>query len=392
MDGKTRDRGQQETPTQIIEEAKPRVLICDDSRIVRASIIKHIKNAFDIREATDGEAGWSALNEDESIQVLISDLSMPKLDGFGLLARLRASESPRLREMPVIIISGEEEGNARQRAAAAGATDFITKGIGAVELHSRLEALVKLNRANRQLEKSRDAIAQTATTDPLTGLGTPHFLLLRGAQIYAHARRRVNDVAVLRLYLDAQDDVAERFGKPVADQLLVFFGKMLSTRMRKEDCIARMNDTEFALVCPSTALNNANQFAGRLKEAVAVAKVNFRDEIIHYTASIGVANTDQDLAENIDDLFLLAEARMRRAVADGGNQLVSSDELKTQSSAPLPSIDEALNLLASGDAERLTAHLPALLGRLLPLLKLTNDRLGLKLPLEALERAAKPKA
>jgi diguanylate cyclase (GGDEF)-like protein len=391
MDEKIQEPGQQLAEPQIKEEAKPRVLICDDSRIVRASIIKHIKDAFDIREATDGEAGWTALNEDENIQVLISDLSMPKLDGFGLLARLRSCELPRLREMPVIVISGEEEGTARERAAAAGATDFITKGIGAVELHSRLEALVKLNRANRQLEKSRDAIAQTATTDPLTGLGTPHFLLLRGAQIFSHARRQVNNVAVVRVLLDGQEDAAKRFGKQVGDQLIVFFGKLLSSRMRKEDCIARMSDTEFALICPSTALSNANLFANRLKEAVAAARVNFRDEIIAFTASVGVANTDQDVAQTVEELFALAESRMRNARSRGGNTMISSDELQTLKPPQAPSIDEALHLLGSGEAERLTPHLAPVLLRLLPLLKFLNDRLSLKLPLEALEQAAKSK-
>ena len=374
-----------------IKEDKPRVLICDDSRIVRASIIKHIKNGFDIREAADGEAGWTALNEDETIQVLISDLSMPKLDGFGLMARLRGSSDPRLNEMPVIVISGEEEGTARERAAAAGATDFITKGIGAIELQSRLEALVRLNRTSRQLEKSRVAIAQTATTDPVTGLGTPHFLLLRGAQIFAHARRRVNDVAVIRVFIDSQEDVAKRFGKQVADQLLGFFGKLLSSRMRKEDCIARMSDAEFALVCPSTALNNANLFANRLKDAVAAAKVNFRDEIIEFTASVGVANTDQDVASGIEDLFASAEARVQNARKQGGNRMISSDELQTVKPAQLPSIDEALNLLANGDAERLAPHLRMLLVRLLPLIRMINERLGLKLPVDALEAAAKQK-
>jgi diguanylate cyclase (GGDEF)-like protein len=374
-----------------IREDKPRVLICDDSRIVRASIIKHIKNGFDVREAADGEAGWTALNEDDTIQVLITDLSMPKLDGFGLLARLRGSNDPRLNEMPAIVISGEEEGTARERAAAAGATDFITKGVGAVELQSRLEALVRLNRTSRQLEKSRVAIAQTATTDPITGLGTPHFLLLRGAQIFAHARRRVNDVAVIRVFIDSQEDVAKRFGKQVADQLLGFFGKLLSSRMRKEDCIARMSEAEFALVCPSTALSNANLFANRLKDAVAAAKVNYRDEIIEFTASVGVANTDQDVASGIEDLFASAEARMQNARKQGGNRMISSDELQTVKPVQLPSIDEALNLLANGDAERLAPHLRMLLVRLLPLIRMINERLGLKLPLDALDAAAKQK-
>jgi diguanylate cyclase (GGDEF)-like protein len=374
-----------------IKEDKPRVLICDDSRIVRASIIKHIKHAFDIREAVDGEAGWTALNEDQTIQVLVSDLSMPKLDGFGLMARLRGSSDPRLNEMPIIVISGEEEGTARERAAAAGATDFITKGIGAVELQSRLEALVKLNRTSRQLEKSRVAIAQTATTDPVTGLGTPHFLLLRGAQIFSHARRQVNDVAVIRVFIDNQENVAKRFGKPVSDQLLGFFGKLLTSRMRKEDCIARMSDAEFALVCPSTALSNANLFANRLKDAVAAAKVNYREEIVEFTASVGVANTDQDVASSIEDLFAIAEGRVQNARKQGGNRMVSSDELQTVRPTQLPSIDEALNLVANGDSERLVPHLRALLARLLPLLRMINDRLGLNLRLEALDAAARRK-
>ena len=370
---------------------RPRVLICDDSRIVRATIIKHIKNGFDIKEAVDGEAGYAALVEDHEIQVLISDLSMPKLDGFGLLARLRASADPRLKEMPVIIISGEEEGVAREKAAAAGATDFISKGIGALELQSRLEALVKLNRATRQLEKSREAIAQTATTDPLTGLGTPHFLMLRGAQIYAHSQRRVNDVAVIRVFLDTQGASEKRFGKPVADQLLVFIGKLLSARMRKEDCIARVSDAEFAMICPSTALSNANQFATRLKDAIATAKVNFKEEFIKYTASVGVANTDMDEATSIEGLFELAGSRMQGARAQGGNTMVSSDDSQSGKAALVLSVDEALNLLSAGETERITGHLPELLARQLPLLKLLDQHLDLKLPLAAMEQAAQSK-
>ena len=96
--------------------ALPRVLIVDDSRMVRASIVKLIKGKFDVREEGDGEAGWQTLMLDPSIQVLISDLSMPKLDGYGLLQRVRASETARIREMPVIMISGH--GNIETAVAA----------------------------------------------------------------------------------------------------------------------------------------------------------------------------------------------------------------------------------------------------------------------------------
>jgi two-component system, cell cycle response regulator len=161
--------------------------------------------------------------------------------------------------------------------------------------------------------------------------------------------------------------------------------------MRKEECIARMSETEFALICPSTALSNANLFANRLKEAVAAAKVNFKEEVIRFTASVGVANTDQDMVQSVEELFAMAEGRMHRARDKGGNTMVSSDELQTFKPPGMPSIDEALHMLAAGDTERVSVHAPSILTRLLPLMKLLNQRLELKLPLEGLDDPAKPK-
>ncbi|MCB1939555.1 MAG: response regulator, partial [Rhodocyclaceae bacterium] len=154
----------------------PRVLIVDDSRMVRASISKNIRDRFDVREEADGEDGWQALLVDPSIQVVISDLGMPNLDGYGLLERIRSSKLSRIHELPVIIISGEEDDNARVKARELGATDFITKGIGNVELLSRLESLTRLARATRELEESREALASGSPIDPHSGLATQAYL------------------------------------------------------------------------------------------------------------------------------------------------------------------------------------------------------------------------
>ena len=148
--------------------ALPRVLIVDDSRMVRASIVKLIKGKFDVREEGDGEAGWQTLMLDPSVQVLISDLSMPKLDGYGLLQRVRASEIARIREMPVIMISGDEDESARNRAKEYGATDFITKGIGTSELLARLDAQVRMAETRSELE----AMSKQVMVDTESGLPT----------------------------------------------------------------------------------------------------------------------------------------------------------------------------------------------------------------------------
>lgn len=106
---------------------RPRILIADDSRIVRLALIKRIDGMFDFREACNGEEAWEMLLADGHIRVLITDLTMPRLDGYGLLQRIRQSSITRLREMPVVVISGSDEQRERDRALAAGASDLITR-------------------------------------------------------------------------------------------------------------------------------------------------------------------------------------------------------------------------------------------------------------------------
>ncbi len=176
---------------------KARVLIADDSRIVRASITQHIRDRFEIREVTDGEAAWQAILLDASIRVVITDLTMPKVDGFELLTRVRSSKVQRIRELPVIVISGEDEVAERERAASMGATDFIQKGAGAAELISRLEVLVKLAATREALQESQASLESARTVDPDTELLNLPFFDKQVEKLISFARRNLTDVAVI---------------------------------------------------------------------------------------------------------------------------------------------------------------------------------------------------
>src|SRR5712675_1326979 len=140
---------------------KQRVLIVDDSKIVRTTIARLIRTSFDVREEADGEAGWAALEADPSIVVVISDLHMPKLDGFALLERIRGAASARVKEMPVIMISGNEDDATKKKARAAGANDFITKSTDGTEILSRIDNLLRLVQTKNDLDASREALDKT---------------------------------------------------------------------------------------------------------------------------------------------------------------------------------------------------------------------------------------
>ena len=113
-----------------------------------------------------------------------------------------------MRELPVVIISGDEDESARERALALGANGFIPKGSGSVELLATLSSLVSLAKAQSELALSRAALAQQSPVDPGSGLATPAYLEHRGTQAVAEARRRHADIGAMVVEVDQYDELA----------------------------------------------------------------------------------------------------------------------------------------------------------------------------------------
>ncbi len=126
-------------PTRIRRNAGSRarrVLIVDDSRSVRLAVTRALERAgFLVDEAPDGAAGWERLCSSD-YDVMITDIEMPELDGFGLLERVRSST---LAHLPALIISTRAgEGN-RARAESLGVSEFFAKPVSPQALAAGVE-------------------------------------------------------------------------------------------------------------------------------------------------------------------------------------------------------------------------------------------------------------
>jgi diguanylate cyclase (GGDEF)-like protein len=370
--------------------ALPRVLIVDDSRMVRATLAKRIKDKFDIVEEGDGEAAWRTVLADGDIQVVISDLTMPRLDGYGLLARMRSSGIGRIRAMPVIMISGDEDDSARQRAKEHGANDFITKGTSTVELVARLESLIQLSRTRRELEHSRAVITETAALDTASGLYTRSYLERQGEQALSHARRHQGEVSALVIGLDRFDELGAEHGEVLGAKLVAQFAKMLQGSVRKEDSVAQVGPCEFAIVCPMIGLAASTSFALRLRDGIARAAIHCGGKAVQLTISAGVSNSSADGIDSSDALLQKAQERMNSARAAGGNQVIGAGPVLARAVAP--TLDRAVALLRAGNEQAVRPHLAALAASLLPLLRLVDAEYRLGADLTVLEeRLAKEK-
>jgi CheY-like chemotaxis protein len=119
---------------------KPVILVVDDSRVMRKAMIKILGDGYEVIEAEDGMKGWNQVLGNSSIEVVISDIEMPNMDGYSFICRIRASEDEALRNIPVIVITGAEDDITRERAYACGANDFILKPIDKQQMLSCVNA------------------------------------------------------------------------------------------------------------------------------------------------------------------------------------------------------------------------------------------------------------
>ncbi len=369
--------------------ASLRILLTDDSRMVRASIAKHLRDHFEIREEVDGEAAWQSLLVDPEIRLLISDLGMPRLDGFGLLERIRASKIPRIRDIPVIIISGDEDQACRERARALGASDFVTKGTGTVELVARCESLVALARATRELEENRHLLASRSPVDGRYGLSSREYFLLQGRQALSQAKRHYGELNVLVLDIDGLEQIRAEQGEDVVQLVLRKLAKILGTRVRREDGVSHLSDARFAVLAPSVGLAACSAFALRLKEAIAGLALGYRGETLHISLTIGLSNYPATPSASFEALLGTATACLEEGLAFGGNCVMGAQGaiFLPPRAAEIFSLERALMLLREGKPEGVQPHLGGLVRRLLPLLAMAERELGCALPLATLAQA-----
>ncbi|MHB8741609.1 MAG: GGDEF domain-containing protein [Sulfuricaulis sp.] len=362
---------------------KVRVLVADDSRVIRKAISKILSNEFELVEAEDGESAWEHLLRDESVQVLVSDIEMPKLDGYSLICRVRAADAERIRNVPIIVITGADDEQTRERAFACGATDFIIKPIDGVQLLARTRAHAKLDQTARKLEETSTALEEQTAVDPLTQLHSRRYFLQHGVQDLAYTKRHHSDLSVIRIDIDNFRTLYKKHGDQVCDQILIWLAKILIATSRTEDTVARIGGGEFAILTPSSGRMEAAVLCERMRTAVTAEPFKSESISLPLTISLGLATLGRDPGETIEDLLALSEQRITLAKAAGGNRLgISYQEVAPKPEETIieqPDFETALKMLGANEGGKLLPFLPDLLSRCIPMLEFCNKQLDLGL-------------
>ena len=405
-----------------VPSERARILLVDDSMLMRKAASKMLGEEFDVVTAVDGEDAWAKIQADNSIQVVFTDLSMPKVDGYGLLRFVRGAEDEGTLNLPVIVVTSadDHDDGARKKALDQGATDFITKPFSSIDLLARARAHANYRRIARRLE-------QQITLDALTGLANKAGFLDRMLQDIALSRRLAQPLTVARIEIDDFRNVFLTHGKQRAEALVRHVARALHERVRKEDTAARLGLAGFALALPGGAHVGSKGLLERVRSEFAATPFTGDGNPIRFSVSIAVTTPALDPEPTVAGLLDACEQLLQAALRAGGNRVlgdvadvpgvVDALELAPEAAAVLPaqaepvasataapahaeakakappapaassatepptsppvalvSIDQALGRIERGEAQSVLGQLPQLIQRLVPLLRALSAR------------------
>lgn len=360
-----------------------RVIVVDDSKVIRNAARKMLGAEFDVVVAEDGSDAWPLLEHDPTIQVVFTDLVMPGVNGYELLRNIRTAADARIRSLPVIVVTGVEDDEvARARALELGATDFITKPFTTIDLLARARAHASHQRETTELR------AQT-TLDALTGLANKAGFLDRLQQDMAYARRHRQQLTLVRLELEDFRALFLQRGKEVGERLLKHIAALLRATIRKEDTAGRVGLGGFALSLPGGDAQGVERMVERLRAEVTAQWAEIVGAAFPARLRAAVFTPPLESGLSAQDAFEQCQAQLAGmpvppVVAPTSAPPSAAVPVAVAASAPPPppfpvgpaaapaplQIDPLLAQIERGNPQPAIAGMPLILRRLLPLLRL----------------------
>jgi diguanylate cyclase (GGDEF)-like protein len=275
------------------------LLVDNDENIL--SMQENILNKININvvKSKNGEEALQKI-ESENVDMVLTDMNMPKMDGQELLISIR--EKYNMTELPVIVLSTETQTNRFLKTLKLGANDFLGKPFLKEELILRVNNLLEICDNIKKVKKQLQI-------DPLTGAYNRMFLEGNLENIFSINERKT----IAMVDIDHFKKINDTYGHQIGDKILIHFVDTIKNTIRKSDFVIRYGGEEFMIYMPDTT-----------KEEAMIVMYKIRKNIkpcddIRYSFSAGIADEGDTLAEMVK----LADKRLYKAKNGGRNKIIA---------------------------------------------------------------------
>ncbi len=309
------------------------ILIVDDDPFV-CSLLSEIleSEGYRVKTAANGKDGLAMFCSEKDIELLISDIHMPEMDGIRLIKTLRAQAT----DVPVIILTVNDEIRVALEAIRSGATDYILKNENIedtvlISVKNALEnyRLKKQNAAlMEELKRKNQELERLSMRDGLTGvLNRRHYNRIIEVE-WKRAVREGTDLSLLMIEIEYFKRYNDRYGHLEGDDCLRRVARTLSdTLKRPADRLFRYGGEEFAAVLPATGMSGAVKIAESMRCAVTDLNIDHElsETASQVTVSIGAASIRPGPNDDYTPFVNRADQALYTAKAGGRNRVVSAE-------------------------------------------------------------------
>ena len=324
------------------------ILIVDDAREIR-KMLAHVLRKSGYENLEFAESGKEAIQlvDDkikarEEIDLILLDVVMRGIGGIEVCRRLKRRD--KIKDVPIIMVTGKEDSFTLQEAFSAGATDYITKPFSRIELEARVGSALRLRKeikhrnkreqelkeTARKLEKANRKLEQMASIDSLTGLANRRLFDEALIREWKRARRKQETLGLLLVDIDHFKPYNDAYGHQAGDKCLEKIGDRLTELVvRPADLVARYGGEEFAVILPSTDLKGTLTVAERIRSEIEAMGLVHRESPVgdYVTVSIGAAIAKPGAKERKEKLVRAADKALYQAKESGRNEVRAAEEM-----------------------------------------------------------------
>ncbi len=296
-----------------------RIVVVDDDPAIRRLILFYLRKAgYDVVECVDGAEGRDFLFK-HSWDLAVLDRRLPDIDGIELCRELKQKKD--FRNRYIIVLTGEDEKEAKLEGFDLGADDYVTKPFQPDELIARIRAAKRIVDLQKELMETNRQLELLSITDGLTQLYNHRYFQEEFAKEFEKAKRYDQPLSLTLLDIDFFKKVNDTYGHAAGDEVLKAVAETFASSVRATDTAARYGGEEFAVIMPQTDLDDARAFAEKIRSLVEGMTIPTSEGEISVTVSIGVSSVPYSSLGAPIAMVEAADKALYRAKENGRNQV-----------------------------------------------------------------------
>ena len=299
------------------------VLFIEDSKTAAAVICKILeKHGLKVTHTDSAELAMDLLrkqhtgeHDEEPFDLVITDFYLKgELTGGDLLYAIRTRFHYSQQELPVLVITGNDDQKTQVEVFHAGGNDFVTKPILEEVIMARIRLLLLIRHQFEALKQQAENMRRIATTDSLTGVRSKRYLVDNGEEYIQNTANQT--VWAMLIDIDFFKKINDTLGHITGDHVLAELGAKLNLSF-PNDMVVRFGGEEFSVLMKNQTPAEAMKAAEALRRDIEKLK----PADVDLTISIGLASMQEFPDANLTQILVLADKALYHSKETGRNRV-----------------------------------------------------------------------